>query len=114
MEGIKVDREIILIYTLSGFLAAVAALIMIGRIASTPPHMATGIELTAIAAVIIGGTSFTGGLGSVWPTLIGAMIMAMISNALNILGVSSYWQQVFIGSIVIAAVWLDNIKKRIK
>ena len=114
LEGIKVDREIILIYTLSGFLAAVAALIMIGRIASTPPHMATGIELTAIAAVIIGGTSFTGGVGGVWPTLIGAMIMAMISNALNILGVSSYWQQVFVGSIIIGAVWLDNIKKRIK
>ena len=112
LEGIRVDREKILIYTLSGFLAAIAALIMIGRLASTPPHVAKGAELEAIAAVIIGGTSFTGGVGGVELTLVGALIMAMITNALNILGISSFWQQVFIGVVIIAAVWLDNLKRR--
>ena len=112
LEGIRVDRHKIAIYTISGFLAAVAALIMIGRLASTPPHVAKGAELEAIAAVIIGGTSFTGGVGGVETTLIGALIMAMITNALNILGISSFWQQVFIGIVIIAAVWLDNLKRR--
>ena len=112
LEGIRVDRHKIMIYTISGFLAAIAALIMIGRLASTPPHVAKGAELEAIAAVIIGGTSFTGGVGRVETTLIGALIMAMITNALNILGISSFWQQVFIGIVIIAAVWLDNLKRR--
>ena len=112
LEGIRVDRQKVLIYTLSGFLAAIAALIMIGRLASTPPHVAKGAELEAIAAVIIGGTSFTGGVGGVELTLVGALIMAMITNALNILGISSFWQQVFIGVVIIAAVWLDNLKRR--
>ena len=112
LEGIRVDRVKVIIYTLSGFLSSIAALILIGRLASTPPHVAKGAELEAIAAVIIGGTSFTGGIGGVETTLIGAMIMAMITNALNILGVSSFWQQVFIGIVIIAAVWLDNLKRR--
>ncbi len=112
LEGIRVDRHKIAIYTISGFLAAIAALIMIGRLASTPPHVAKGAELEAIAAVIIGGTSFTGGVGGVETTLIGALIMAMITNALNILGISSFWQQVFIGIVIIVAVWLDNLKRR--
>ena len=112
LEGIRVDHHKILIYTISGFLAAIAALIMVGRLASTPPHVARGAELEAIAAVIIGGTSFAGGIGGVETTLIGALIMAMITNALNILGVSSFWQQVFIGIVIIVAVWLDNLKGR--
>jgi len=112
LEGIRVDHHKILIYTISGFLAAIAALIMVGRLASTPPHVARGAELEAIAAVIIGGTSFAGGIGAVETTLIGALIMAMITNALNILGVSSFWQQVFIGIVIIVAVWLDNLKGR--
>jgi ribose transport system permease protein len=112
LEGIRVDQHKILIYTISGFLAAIAALIMVGRLASTPPHVARGAELEAIAAVIIGGTSFAGGIGGVETTLIGALIMAMITNALNILGVSSFWQQVFIGIVIIVAVWLDNLKGR--
>ena len=112
LGGINVAKNQIIIYTLSGFLASVAAMIMIGRLASTPPHVAQGAELQAIAAVIIGGTSFAGGSGGVGLTLVGAMIMAMITNGLNILGVSSYWQQVFIGLIIIAAVWFDRLKAR--
>ncbi len=110
LEGINVDQRKIAIYTISGFLSAIAAVVMVGRLASTPPNVAMGIELQAIAAVIIGGISFTGGRGIVLTSLVGALVMAMITNALNLLGVSSFWQQVLIGMVIIAAVWMDNIK----
>lgn len=110
LQGIKVDREKLKVYTISGFLAALAAVVMVGRLAATPPSVAQGIELQAIAAVIIGGISFTGGRGLVLTALVGALIMAMITNGLNILGISSFWQQVLIGVVIIAAVWMDNLK----
>ncbi|MDE0306373.1 MAG: ABC transporter permease [Albidovulum sp.] len=110
LEGINVDGRKIAIYALSGFFSAVAAVVMVGRLASTPPNVAFGIELQAIAAVIIGGISFAGGRGIVLTSFVGALIMAMITNGLNILGVSSFWQQVLIGIVIIAAVWVDNIK----
>lgn len=110
LQGIPVDRQKLKIYMLSGFLAALAAVVMTGRLAATPPSVAQGIELQAIAAVIIGGVSFAGGRGVVLTALIGAFIMAMITNGLNILGISSFYQQVLIGVVIIAAVWLDNLK----
>lgn len=110
LEGIPVDRQKLKIYMLSGFLAALAAVVMTGRLAATPPSVAQGIELQAIAAVIIGGVSFTGGRGIVLTALVGALIMAMITNGLNILGISSFYQQVLIGIVIIVAVWLDNLK----
>lgn len=112
LQGIPVDRQKTKIYMLSGFLAALAAVVMTGRLAATPPSVAQGIELQAIAAVIIGGVSFVGGRGIVVTALIGALIMAMITNGLNILGISSFYQQVLIGIVIIVAVWLDNLKSR--
>lgn len=110
LQGIPVDRQKVKIYALSGFLAALAAVVMTGRLAATPPSVAQAIELQAIAAVIIGGVSFVGGRGLVVTALIGALIMAMITNGLNILGISSFYQQVLIGMVIIVAVWLDNLK----
>ena len=110
LEGIPVDRQKVKIYTLSGFLAAVAAVVLVGRLAATPPSVAQGIELQAIAAVIIGGVSFVGGRGMVLTAFVGAFIMAMITNGLNILGISSFYQQVLIGIVIIVAVWLDSLK----
>ncbi len=110
LEGIPVERQKVKIYTLSGLLAAVAAVVLVGRLAATPPSVAQGIELQAIAAVIIGGVSFVGGRGIVITALVGAFIMAMITNGLNILGISSFYQQVLIGTVIIVAVWLDNLK----
>ncbi len=110
LQGIPVDRQKVKIYALSGFLAAIAAVVMTGRLAATPPSVAQAIELQAIAAVIIGGVSFVGGRGLVLTALIGALIMAMITNGLNILGISSFYQQVLIGIVIIVAVWLDNLK----
>jgi len=111
LQGIKVDKQILKVYMISGFLAALAAVVMVGRLAATPPSVAQGIELQAIAAVIIGGISFAGGRGIVLTALVGALIMAMITNGLNILGISSFWQQVLIGVVIITAVWLDNLKQ---
>ena len=110
LQGIPVDRQKVKIYALSGFLAAMAAVVMTGRLAATPPSVAQAIELQAIAAVIIGGVSFVGGRGLVLTALVGALIMAMITNGLNILGISSFYQQVLIGIVIIIAVWLDNLK----
>ena len=104
LQGIPVDRQKVKIYALSGFLAGLAAVVMTGRLAATPPSVAQAIELQAIAAVIIGGVSFVGGRGIVLTALIGALIMAMITNGLNILGVSSFYQQVLIGIVIIVAV----------
>jgi len=112
LEGIPVDRQKVKIYMLCGFLSGVAAVVLVGRLAATPPSVAEGIELQAIAAVIIGGVSFAGGRGIVATALVGALIMAMITNGLNILGISSFYQQVLIGMVIIAAVWLDNLKSR--
>ncbi len=110
LQGIPVDLQKVKIYALSGFLAALAAVVMTGRLAATPPSVAQAIELQAIAAVIIGGISFVGGRGVIITALIGALIMAMITNGLNILGISSFYQQVLIGVVIIVAVWLDNLK----
>jgi len=73
-----------------------------------------GYELDAIAAVIIGGASFMGGIGNVWGTLGGAIIIATIRNGLNLLGVSAEWQTVIIGSVIIGAVYMDVLRRRIK
>ena len=100
------DRQKIKVYMLSGLLAALAAVAMVGRLAATPPGVAQGIKSQAIAAVILGGISFTGGRGVV-VTVLG---MAMIASGSNILGILSFFQQDLIGTAIIAAVWFDNIK----
>lgn len=104
--GIQVDWRKFKVDMFSGFLAALAAVVMVGRLAATLPNVAQGIELQAIAWVTIGGISFTGGSGAVTT----ALVMAMISIGLNNFGILSFFQQDLIGMAIIAAVWLDNIK----
>jgi ribose transport system permease protein len=101
-----VDRRKIKVNMFSGFLTALAAVVMVGRLAATPPNVAQGIELQAIAWVTIGGISFTGGSGVVTT----ALVMTMISNGLNYFGILPFFQQDLIGMAIIAVVWLDNIK----
>ncbi len=110
--GIPVDRRLVLVYSLSGVLAGVAAVILSGRMNSGFPLAGTGAELDSIAAVIIGGASFFGGVGSVWGTLVGALIMGVLRNGLNLLDVSSYWQTVVIGAVIVWAVWIDVLRQR--
>lgn len=110
-SGIKTDRVEILVYTICGLLAGIAGIVMSSRLVGAQPTAGEGYELDAIAAVVLGGTSMTGGVGTVGGTLIGALIIGVLNNGLNLLDVSSYWQRVAKGVIILIAVYLDVIKK---
>lgn len=112
-SGVKVDRIKILVYTLCSGLAGLAGTMQAARIEVGQPSIGQGYELDAIAAVVIGGTSLSGGVGSVTGTIIGALIIGFINNGLDLLNVSSYYQQIIKGLIIIGAVLLDvKTKKR--
>lgn len=112
LSGINVDRVLIIVYTISGLMAGLAGLVMVGRVNSAFPLAGLSYELDAIAAVIIGGASFFGGVGTVWGTLIGAMIIAVLRNGLNLLNVSADFQMTVIGLVIIAAVYVDVLRQR--
>jgi ribose transport system permease protein len=105
--GIQVERIKISVYILSSTLASFGGLILISRLDSAPTVIGTGLELDTIAAVVIGGTSLTGGKGGVWGTLIGVAILALIQNALNLLNVSPYFTQLVQGLVIFTAVAID-------
>lgn len=107
-SGIKVHRVKLFAYTYCGILAAFVGLIMTARLNSASPVVGDGYELDAIAASVIGGTSMDGGKGKVLNVLLGALIIGTISNGLDILNVSSYWQQIVKGLIILAAVLIDR------
>jgi ribose/xylose/arabinose/galactoside ABC-type transport system permease subunit len=109
LSGVNVRLYKAAVYGLSGMLSGLAAVLLTARLNSAQPIAGMMYELDAIAATVIGGTSLLGGEGTVVGTLIGALIMAVLRNGLNILGVSSFVQQVVIGSVIIAAVLLDGI-----
>lgn len=108
LSGINVNYIKLMVYVLSGFLTAVTAVILTARLGSAEPTAGVGLELDAIAAVILGGTSLAGGQGGVVGTLIGALILGVMDNTLNLLNVSPFWQEVAKGSIILAAVLADN------
>lgn len=112
--GIPVGAVLVLAYALAGGFAACAALLVAGRTGTGYPTAGLGLELDAIAAVIIGGTSFFGGRGTIGGVLIGALSLAVIRNGLNLLNVDSFWQQVAIGVVVIAAVGFDVVRARLE
>ena len=110
LSGISVSRTKVVVYTLNGLLAAVAGMIMASSMSSAQANMAMGYELNVIAAVVIGGTSIAGGQGSVLGTIIGAAIMAVLYNALILLGVPIYWHKVITGGVILTAVLFDRIR----
>jgi ribose transport system permease protein len=112
LSGVPVDRRLILVYTLSGMMAGAASVVLAGRMNSGFPLAGSGAELDSIAAVIIGGASFFGGVGTVGGTLVGALIMGVLRNGLNLLNVSASWQTVVIGVVIVGAVLVDVIRKR--
>jgi ribose/xylose/arabinose/galactoside ABC-type transport system permease subunit len=112
-SGIGVTRVKMFVYTLSGGLAALAGILLTSRISTGQPNVGIGFELSAIAAAIIGGTSTSGGVGSITGTLLGALLIGVISNSLDLLNVSSYYQQVVMGLIIIGAVLLDSVNKKL-
>ncbi|MFD1887666.1 ribose ABC transporter permease RbsC [Paenibacillus wenxiniae] len=108
VSGIKVTRVKIMIYSLAGMLAALAGAILTSRLNSAQPTAGTSYELDAIAAVVLGGTSLSGGRGRIIGTLIGALIIATLNNGLNLLGVSSFYQMVVKGVVIVIAVLIDR------
>ena len=112
LSGVNVDRWKIAIYSLSGGVCGVAGLLLASRINSAQPALGQGYELDAIAAVVIGGTSLSGGAGTILGTIIGAFIISVLTNGLRILSVAQEWQFVVTGIIIILAVYADMLRKR--
>ncbi|WP_068141887.1 ABC transporter permease [Limnochorda pilosa] len=111
LSGIRVDAVLIGVYVLAGVTYALGGAVLVGRLNSAQPIAGMGYELDAIAAAVIGGTSLSGGRGSVGGTVIGALIMGVVRNGLNLMNVSSYVQQVVIGSVIVLAVLVDRVQK---
>jgi ribose transport system permease protein len=110
--GVPISFHLIAVYSIAGMLAGLAGMIEASRLMTGQPTAGQGYELQAIAAVVIGGGSLQGGEGSVLGTLIGAFIIGLLSNGSDLLGINPYWQQVIIGVVIIAAVALDELRKR--
>lgn len=114
LSGINVNINKIMIYAISGLMSGLAGILMAARLVSAQPSAGTGYELDAIAAVVIGGASLVGGVGTVGGTIIGAFIMGVLRNGLNLLDVSPFWQQIAIGIIIVLAVYLDQVRRKKK
>jgi ribose transport system permease protein len=114
LAGIPVNRVIFLTYTLAGVTAAIAGIVLAGRLNSALPSAANGLELQVIAGVVIGGTSLAGGRGSIVGTFIGVVLIGVINVGLSLLGVNPFWTQFIQGGVIFAAVLLDAVSQRRK
>ncbi len=112
LSGVNVDRWKITIYAFSGGICGIAGLLIASRLNSAQPALGQGYELDAIAAVVIGGTSLSGGVGTILGTIIGAFIMSVLINGLRIMSVAQEWQMVLTGVIIILAVYTDNLRRK--
>jgi ribose transport system permease protein len=112
LSGININKVKITVYTIAGILAAVGGLMVTSRLDSAQPNAGTGYELDSIAAVVIGGTSLSGGKGSIWGTVLGAIIIGVLNNGLVLLNVSPFWQQVVKGFVILLAVIIDKANSK--
>ena len=112
LSGIPVDRRLILVYAFSGAMAGVASIVFLARLNSAEGDIGEAMTLPAIAAVLIGGASLFGGVGSVFGTFVGALILTLVLNGMNLLAVNASWQPLVTGVIVVFAVWLDMISRK--
>lgn len=112
LSGINTDKIKTLVYIVSGFASAIAGVIITSRIGSASPNAGTGFELDAIAAVVIGGTSLAGGEGKITGTLIGALIIGVLNNGLNLMNVSPFYQSIVKGLVILIAVLLDKKSRK--
>jgi ribose transport system permease protein len=112
LSGININKVKIIVYTIAGALAAVGGIIVTARLDSAQPNAGTSYELDAIAAVVIGGTSLSGGRGSIWGTVLGALIIGVLNNGLVLLDVSPFWQQVVKGGVILLAVIIDKMNTK--
>ena len=114
LSGIPSKNVLTFVYALSGFMAGMAGVISVGRLASANANAGLTYDNDAIAACIVGGASFTGGKGTIWGTMIGALLMAVIRNGLNLLGASNDIQYIVIGAVIILAVTLDVVRNKME
>lgn len=112
VSGINIDRTKVAVYMFSGLMAGLGGFVLAGRLNSANALMAGGQELTSIAAVVIGGTNLFGGEGGVFGTLVGALVLGVLANGLNLLNVSEFWQRVFQGLVIIVVVIFDQWRRR--
>jgi ribose transport system permease protein len=112
LSGININRVKIIVYSMAGALAAVGGMIVTSRLDSAQPNAGVSYELDAIAAVVIGGTSLSGGRGSIWGTVLGAVIIGVLNNGLVLLNVSPFWQQVVKGLVILLAVIIDKANSK--
>lgn len=112
LTGIKVNRVLLFVYGVSGLLAGLAGIMSSSRLYSATGMLGNGYELDAIAAVILGGTSFTGGIGTIPGTLLGALIIAVLNNGLTLLNMFYFWQLVVKGLVIIVAVTIARLRRR--
>ena len=112
LSGVNTDRWKIIVYSFAGGICGIAGLLMASRLNSAQPALGQGYELDAIAAVVIGGTSLSGGSGTILGTIIGAFIMSVLTNGLRIMSVAQEWQIIVTGVIIILAVFADNMRKK--
>ena len=110
LTGIKVSQVLLFVYGVSGLLSGLGGIMSASRLYSATGMLGQGYELDAIAAVILGGTSFTGGIGTIWGTLLGALIIALLNNGLTLMNVSFFWQLVVKGLVIIIAVTIDKVR----
>jgi ribose transport system permease protein len=111
LSGIKVSRTIIAVYAIAGLLAALGGVIQVARIGAASPLVGEALIFDAAAAVLLGGTSFAGGVGGVGGTAVGVLFLATLQNGLSVSGVESFWQQIITGAILIVAVLLDKVQR---
>ncbi len=109
--GIRIQRVLFFAYFFSGLMASIAGIVLASRMFSGQPTAGQGAEMDAIAAVVLGGTSMSGGLGKIGGTIIGALVIGVLSNGLNLLGINSFWQYIVKGVVILIAVYVDFIKK---
>jgi len=114
LSGVRINRTETSVYVISGFCAAIVGLIIASQLVAAHPATGTGFELTAIAAVVLGGTSLSGGRGSIGGTIIGAFVIGVLSDGLVILGFSSFLQNVIKGLVIVAAVVIDQMQIRLE
>ena len=112
ISGIKIDKVKVLVYVISALMAVVSGLVLTSRLNSAQPTAGSAYEMDAIAAVVLGGTSMTGGSGSLTGTLIGILILGVLNNGLNLLGVSSFYQQIVKGVVILIAVLIDRKRNK--
>jgi ribose/xylose/arabinose/galactoside ABC-type transport system permease subunit len=112
LSGVRVGRTIIAVYAISGLLAAFGGVLQTARIGAASPLVGEAVLFDAAAAVLLGGTSFAGGVGGVGGTVVGVLFLATLQNGLSVSGVASFWQQIITGAILLAAIILDRVRRQ--